>query len=73
MNIINWNVRGLGLPFKCFLVKDFLHLHYMDIWCIQESKLNLVDPTIWCSFGGSYLDLFVFTPALGLVGGMIIG
>lgn len=73
MNIINWNVRELGLPSKRFLVKDFLQLHYADICCIQESKLSTVDPTIWRLVGGSCLDLFSYTPALGTAAGMIVG
>lgn len=73
MNIINWNVRGLGRPSKRFLVKDFLQLHHADIYCIQESKLSTTDPTIWRSVGGSRRDHFIFTPALGSVDSMIIG
>lgn len=40
MNIVTWNVRGLGRPAKRFLVKDFLNLHFADVCCIQESKLE---------------------------------
>lgn len=34
MNLISWNVRGLGRPVKRFLVKDFLYLHSVDICCL---------------------------------------
>ncbi|KAH7661183.1 Exodeoxyribonuclease III protein [Dioscorea alata] len=73
MNIINWNVRGLGRPSKRFLVKDFLFLHHADIVCLQESKLSLIEPTTWRSIGGPKLDKFAFTPTCGFAGGMIIG
>lgn len=71
MNIITWNVRGLGMPSKGFLVKYFLQLHHVDICCTQESKLSTIDPTIWRSIGGSRLDHFTFTPTLGSARGII--
>ncbi|KAH7682447.1 DNase I-like protein [Dioscorea alata] len=73
MNIISWNVRGLGRPSKRFLVKDFLLLHHVDIVCLQESKLSLIGPATWRSIGGPKLDKFAFTPACGSAGAMIIG
>lgn len=73
MNIVSWNVRGLERPSKCFLVKNFLQLHHADICCIQETKLSSIEPIIWRAVGGSRLDQFLFTPALGSAGGMTIG
>lgn len=73
MNIVSWNVRGLGRPAKRFLVKDFLSLHHAEVCCLQESKLADLSLTTWREVGGSYLDQFVFAPAEGLAGGMIIG
>lgn len=72
MNIINWNVRGLGRPAKRFLVKDFLNLHFADVCCLQESKLKEVTPAIWREIGGKQLDQFSFAPARGSAGGIII-
>lgn len=56
MNIISWNVRGLGRPSKRFLVKDFLNLHFAKVCCLQESKLNKVSPLTWREIEGSHLD-----------------
>lgn len=61
MNIINYNLRGLGRPGKRFLIKYFLNLHFADVCCLQESKLKEVTPAI------------SFAPARGSVGGIIIG
>ncbi|KAH7677392.1 DNase I-like protein, partial [Dioscorea alata] len=73
MKIISWNVRGLGMPSKLYLVKDFLLLNHVDIYCIQESKLSLVDNSICRSIGGTRLDHYSYIPALGSAGGMIVG
>lgn len=54
-------------------MKVFLLSHYSDICCIQESKLSLVDPSIWRLVGGSRLSHFAYTLALGSAGGMIVG
>lgn len=73
MNIISWNVRGLGRPAKRFLVKDFLLLHCAEVCCLQESKLADFPNAIWREVGGSKFDDFAFVPARGSAGGMVIG
>lgn len=61
------------MPSKRYLVKDFFTLHHADICCIQESKLNVVDNSIWRSIGRARLDQLAYTPALGSAGGLIMG
>lgn len=73
MNFITWNVRGLGKPAKGFLVKDFLNLHFTDICCLQESKLDEISAATWREIGGSRLDNFCFILARGSAGGIVIG
>ncbi|KAH7669135.1 DNase I-like protein [Dioscorea alata] len=73
MNIITWNIRGLGRPAKRFLVKDFLQLHFADVCCLQESKLDAIPPMLWREIGGGRLDQFEFIPARGTAGGIILG
>ncbi|KAH7677295.1 RNA-directed DNA polymerase protein [Dioscorea alata] len=73
MNIICWNVRGLGQPSKRFLIKDFLNLHFADVCCLQESKLDLVSQAIWREIGGIHLNQFLYLPARGSADGIIIG
>lgn len=73
MNIVTWNVRGLGRPAKRFLVKDFLNLHFADVCCLQESKLESIPDATWREIGGPRLDKFVFLPSAGASGGIVIG
>lgn len=41
--------------------------------CLQETKLELVQPAIWREIGGSSLDQFAFVPAKGSAGGIVLG
>lgn len=73
MNIITWNVMGLGKPAKWFLEKDFLNMHFADICCLQESMLEEISDSTWRKIGGCRLDKFCFIPARGSAGGIVIG
>lgn len=73
MNVITWNVRGLGKPAKRFLVKDFLNLHFANVCCLQESKLEEISLSSRREIGGSRLDQYLCVPARGTAGGIIIG
>ncbi|KAH7666772.1 RNA-directed DNA polymerase protein [Dioscorea alata] len=73
MNIISWNVRGLGGPTKNHLVRDFLAQYKPNIICIQESKLEVIVRPTWRAIVGSSLNCFSAAAATGSSGGMIIG
>ncbi|KAH7665964.1 DNase I-like protein [Dioscorea alata] len=73
MNIISWNARGLGRPAKRFLVKDFLNMHFVDVCCLQESKLEDISSMLWRDIGRSRLDQFFCVPVQGSARGIIIG
>lgn len=73
MNIINWNVRGLGRPAKRFLVKDFLNIHFADVCCLQETKLEEISASLWRKIGGTRLDHFAFVAVKGSAGGIAVG
>lgn len=73
MNIVTWNVRGLGRPAKWFLVKDFLNLHFAEVCCLKESKIETISVFMWREIGGSRLNQFAYIAAKGSAGDMIIG
>lgn len=54
-------------------MKDFLNLHFADVCCLQESKLDMLSLALWHEIGGSHLDHFEFLPARGSTGGIIVG
>lgn len=72
MNIVSWNVRGLGKPAKRFLVKDFLNLHFVVVCYLQESKLELVSRALWGEIGGTHLDQCALVPAKSSSDGIIV-
>lgn len=65
MNILTWNVRGL--------VKDFSNMHFVDIFCLPESKLEEISFVTWREIGGNRLNKFCFVSARGSARGIIIG
>lgn len=73
MNLVNWNVRGLGWPSKRFLVKDFLIIHHAEVCCLQETKLEEISLATWREISGSHLDQFAFVPVRGSAGGIAVG
>ena len=41
--VVSWNVRGLGDPDKCAIVKDALISAALTLICLQETKLRHID------------------------------
>ena len=41
--VVSWNVRGLGDPDKCAIVKDALVSAAPALICLQETKLRHID------------------------------
>lgn len=58
LQLVSWNVRGLGDTDKCKLVRDSLTSSQPAIACIQESKLNHVDSLKTSSFLPPALSAF---------------
>lgn len=69
MNVVTWNVKGLGRLAKRFLAKDFLNLHYVDVCYLQESKLEEISPAFWQEISRHH----IFLHARSAAGGIIIG
>lgn len=72
MKIISWNVKGLGKLSKNFSIKEILGKYKVDIVIFQETKKHSIDKLCFRSFwGGRNID-WVFSPADGAAGGMLI-
>lgn len=69
--LVCWNVRGLGHPDKCAVVRDSLTAASPHIVCLQESKLQLLDNIKAHSFLPATNDAFAYAPADGSSGGII--
>lgn len=71
MQIISWNIRGMGSFVKKRILSKLVKRRKPDMVLLQETKLELVDRAIaqriW---GGLNLD-FVFSGSVGASGGFI--
>ncbi|GMP67950.1 hypothetical protein CsSME_00027743 [Camellia sinensis var. sinensis] len=52
MEIVSWNVRGLGSRKKRGIIRDFLRKHQPDIVIFQETKVEVCDRTFIKSIWG---------------------
>lgn len=48
-------------------------MHFADVCCLQETKLEKFTSTTWREVGGSRLDQFIFVPANRSAGGIAVG
>ncbi|KAG2632190.1 hypothetical protein PVAP13_2NG068846, partial [Panicum virgatum] len=72
LDIISWNVRGLNTPARCITVHDMLSSTFCHLACLQEIKLHSVDGTLAAYLGGYKLNNFIFKPAVGTKGGILL-
>lgn len=72
MKILSWNVRGLGGPKHCMVVRDIISKNKVSIVMLQESKLSSMSDTtaraLWRSKSARWLSV----DAAGSVGGILM-
>lgn len=71
IKVCSWNVRGLNDPSKRLAVRNVISVIRKVVVCLQESKVNHVSGSFLRSFGGSFLDKYVFSESIGASGGLI--
>jgi exonuclease III len=72
LSILSWNVRGLGDPDKCSIVREAISSANPTIMCIQESKLHDVDRFKRKTFLPPQLtETYIVLPAIRSRGGII--
>ncbi|CAN6175356.1 unnamed protein product [Urochloa humidicola] len=69
--LLSWNVRRLGDPDKCKVVRDTLASSLLDVACLQESKLCTTDPAKARTFLPRHLADFVCVDATATRGGLV--
>ncbi|KAM2601691.1 hypothetical protein FF1_039826 [Malus domestica] len=72
MKIISWNIRGLGSRRKMVLLKDYFRQARADIIILQETKTVTIDRKLVASVWGSRFKDWVFAPARGSSGGIVV-
>jgi exonuclease III len=71
-NIISWNVRGLNNPSRHATVKRAVEEALASVVCVMESKLDVVNQFLVYESFGARFDGYVYLPAVGTAGGVII-
>lgn len=71
-HILCWNVRGLNCPAKKKAVREFVTLVQVNLVCLQETKLDVIDPFIIMQCIGPSLDGFAYLPAHETRGGILL-
>lgn len=73
INLICWNVRGLGSPARRKAVNKHIEGLCCNFVCLQEIKMNAVTSQIVAeAVGHRFSDNFLFLPADGTRGGILI-
>jgi exonuclease III len=72
MKILNCNVRGLGLPEKRRMLRDFINSNNIDILCLQETKKDSYTSQFLNSISRNF-DTWNLIPAIGSAGGLLFG
>lgn len=72
-NFLSWNVRGLGCPRKCNVVRNIIKSSRCDVCLLQETKCNEMDVSISRNFLPSFFNQeTAFNVALSSAGGVLI-
>ena len=71
MNIVSYNVRGLGRGVKWAAVRRLVTKHKVDILCIQETKKEQIDKPMCQALRGDTDVAWEFQPAVNTAGGLL--
>ncbi|KAK1288350.1 hypothetical protein QJS10_CPB19g00426 [Acorus calamus] len=67
-----WNIRGLNDPAKRRAIKELVAANRVQVCCIQETKMEVVNRQIIRELGNGMLDEWVVKEARGAAGGILI-
>nr|CCA66235.1 hypothetical protein [Beta vulgaris subsp. vulgaris] len=71
INILSWNIRGLGARIKRSALRKMISIHNPLFITIQETKLGEIDPKLIRSIWNSNEVAWTFSPADGNAGGIL--
>jgi exonuclease III len=72
-NNLNWNIRGLNDEGKCRAIRQKIEESYWEIFCIQETKMEIISPYFFKKLGPKRFSKFVYNPSRGAFGGILLG
>jgi exonuclease III len=72
LKIVIWNVCGLNARARRLAIRSLMETSDASIICFQETKMDLISSYIVCETLGSEFDEFVYLPADGTRGGVLL-
>ena len=70
--LVGWNTRGLNDQAKQDTVREFLTSVRASIVCLQETKMAVIGQFLLIQCLGPVFDGFLFLPADGTRGGILL-
>ena len=71
MNILSYNIRGLGRVIKWASIRRLFGKHKIDLLCLQETKRDSLDKAL-CQALWGHLDFeWEWVPAVNTAGGLL--
>jgi hypothetical protein len=67
-NVLCWNIRGLNDKDKWNSIRNKIEESCASIFCLQETKREVIDFKFIHNFAPKRFDNFDFSPRLGLLG-----
>lgn len=71
MNIISYNVRGLGRGVKWPAIRRLVNEHHVDMLCLQETKKEIVEKSMCQALWGDAEISWESCPSSNAAGGII--
>lgn len=71
MNIVTYNVRGLGRGVKWAAIRRLIKKENVDMICIQETKKEIIEKTMCQALWGDPAVSWEMQPAVNLAGGLL--
>lgn len=71
MNIVSYNVRGLGRGVKWAAVRRLVKKNQVDLLCLQETKKEQIDKTMCQALWGDIEVSWESQPAINTAGGLL--
>ena len=65
MKLISYNIRGLGGLAKKKEIQRLIQIHKLDVICIQETKMEIIERNVCSMMWGSSEFEFAFKPSEG--------
>ena len=71
MNILSYNIRGLGRGVKWSAIRRLVSQHHVDLLCLQETKKDKIDRGVCQALWGDTDLSWEIYPAVNSAGGLL--